>query len=425
MARIFISYVKDNLVEVQKLAEILKIYDIDVWLDRDKIKPGYQWKDVIRAGISEGDFFIACFSSEYHSRLKTYMNEELTLAIEELRLRPTNRAWFIPVLLSNCDVPDRDIGGGKTLRSIQWVNLYENWSDGIQSILSVIHPDSSKLFELIQRLKVNSARDRIKASDALGSLGRLAEKAVPYLLEALNDENETVRASAANALGDIGIIDEKVIAAFLFNLQNDRGYPRKHVTKALASFGKPGVISTLIDIVASRSEYYRRAGDAMLCIELKDTNVYIEVMKGLMHQDSLVRSYCLDAALRSYRYHSSHFGTSKLMIFVPDLINLLEKSNPGESDFTAIVQFLTKIGKAANEAVAVLIQKLKSLNDLDWVNRCALIVALGEIGDPAAIPVLTTLLNNRWHCVSINAITALKSIGTVDAFEALGIFNNK
>ena len=73
MTRVFISHVRDNLVEVLKLAEVFQIHDIDVWLDRDRIKPGYRWEDAIRKGISEGDFFIACFSLEYQNRLKSYM----------------------------------------------------------------------------------------------------------------------------------------------------------------------------------------------------------------------------------------------------------------------------------------------------------------------------------------------------------------
>jgi hypothetical protein len=66
------------------------------------------------------------------------MNEELTLAIEELRQYPTNRAWFIPVKLSNCEIPDRNIGAGETLRDIQWVELYEDWEKGIKNILKVV-----------------------------------------------------------------------------------------------------------------------------------------------------------------------------------------------------------------------------------------------------------------------------------------------
>jgi hypothetical protein len=43
------------------------------------------------------------------------MNEKLILVIEELRLRPNNKAWHFPVLLSKCEVPDYQIGIGKTL----------------------------------------------------------------------------------------------------------------------------------------------------------------------------------------------------------------------------------------------------------------------------------------------------------------------
>ena len=70
------------------------------------------------------------------------MNEELTLAIEELRQRPTNRAWFIPVLLAECAVPERSIGAGETLQDLQWVDLQRNWDDGIIKIVGAIDPEA-------------------------------------------------------------------------------------------------------------------------------------------------------------------------------------------------------------------------------------------------------------------------------------------
>ena len=70
------------------------------------------------------------------------MNEELTLAIEELRQRPSDRAWFIPVLLSECEVPARGIGAGETLADIQWVELYRDWEPGIIRIAAAIDPDA-------------------------------------------------------------------------------------------------------------------------------------------------------------------------------------------------------------------------------------------------------------------------------------------
>jgi hypothetical protein len=45
-------------------------------------------------------------------------------------------------LLSDCEVPARSIGGGETLREIQWVALYGDWEEGVTRIAASIDPDS-------------------------------------------------------------------------------------------------------------------------------------------------------------------------------------------------------------------------------------------------------------------------------------------
>lgn len=61
------------------------------------------------------------------------MNEELAIAIEEIRLRGDNK-WFIPVLLSGV-VPDTPIGRGRTLQDIHFVRLTsDGWSLGVESL---------------------------------------------------------------------------------------------------------------------------------------------------------------------------------------------------------------------------------------------------------------------------------------------------
>jgi class 3 adenylate cyclase len=135
-----VSYVRDDQRKVDELCTIFKQNDIAVWLDREKIRPGERWQVAIRRAIEEGAFFIACFSTAYNAREKSYMNVELTIAIDQLRFRPTDRAWFIPILFEGGVVPDKPIGGGETLRDIQWVNLAEDWDNGIERILSVLRP---------------------------------------------------------------------------------------------------------------------------------------------------------------------------------------------------------------------------------------------------------------------------------------------
>lgn len=138
MSHIFISYVRENEAVVERLSSELRAAGANVWLDRYSITPGQRWQDSIRQAIQSGAFFLACFSEEYLAKQRSYMSEELVLAIDELRLRPTDRGWFIPVRLADCSIPDRPIGGGETLRAIQWVDLFSDWSRGIGQIKAAV-----------------------------------------------------------------------------------------------------------------------------------------------------------------------------------------------------------------------------------------------------------------------------------------------
>ena len=96
-----------------------------VWRDTAELWPGEDWRVKIRQAIQDGALvFIACFSQQSLARGKSYQNEELTLAIDQLRQRPPEASWLIPVRFDNCEIPDRDIGAGRTLASIQRADLF-------------------------------------------------------------------------------------------------------------------------------------------------------------------------------------------------------------------------------------------------------------------------------------------------------------
>lgn len=167
MSHVFVSYVRDNSAAVDQLCEELQAVGISVWLDRTSIQPGQRFPDRIRTAISEGDFFIACFSTEYDVREKSFMNEELTVAIDELRLRPPTSSWFIPVLLSHCRVPDRGIGGGERLRHIQWVSLVDDWSGGVRRLIEVIAPGQGQAYDRFLEERGKKALSGLIAEPAL------------------------------------------------------------------------------------------------------------------------------------------------------------------------------------------------------------------------------------------------------------------
>jgi HEAT repeat protein len=281
MPHVFISYVRENGAEIQRLADALRAYGVDVWMGKDQIKPGLRWEDAIRGAIGEGAFFIACFSRASNERMRTYMNEEITVAIEELRQRPTDQAWFIPVLLDDTDIPSRNIGAGETLRSLQWVRLNENWSDGIARILSVVRPDGAELHRLAESLADPSARVRIQALDRLANLGSLAKPLHLQLMTLLHDENDTVRAVAVDAVRRLGIRSGDIVGQLRAILKEGEYYSSRHAAKALAQLGLAGVPALLeattskaygVSHLVSRALAEIRAPDAVpLLIEaLKD-----------------------------------------------------------------------------------------------------------------------------------------------------------
>jgi hypothetical protein len=121
----FISYVHSDVDHVNRLDQVLKAAGIPVWRDTVNLWPGEDWRLKIREAITKDALaFIACFSRMSVARTRTYQNEELTLAVEQLRQRRPQDAWLIPVRFDDCDIPDWNIGAGRTLASLQCADLF-------------------------------------------------------------------------------------------------------------------------------------------------------------------------------------------------------------------------------------------------------------------------------------------------------------
>jgi TIR domain len=100
----FISYVREDTQAVDKLQSVLEAAGVRVWRDNTAdLWPGQDWRTRIRQAITADALaFIACFSRNSVRRGKTYQNEELTLAVEQVRQRQPSDSWLIPVRLDDC-----------------------------------------------------------------------------------------------------------------------------------------------------------------------------------------------------------------------------------------------------------------------------------------------------------------------------------
>ena len=265
MAHVFISYVTENLKEVESLCDELTQVGIEIWIDRNDIKPGQRWKDAIRRAIRSGDFFIACFSQEYKSCEKTYMNTELKLAIDELSQYATNREWFIPVLLSKCDIPDYSIGGGESLHDIQFIDLFTNWQSGIDRLIKVIKPIPTEVKNHITILDSQDDVLKIRGAQELARLGD--ERAVPALINALSDKDMFVRAGVAHAL--LSFSDPRSVPALIIALVDKSQKVRDLAEHALLKIGEPAIPALKESLNNENSVIREAAADTLSGIETK------------------------------------------------------------------------------------------------------------------------------------------------------------
>jgi nucleoside phosphorylase len=124
-SHVFLSYSPEDTAAVDRLQSALESAAVKVWRDTSDLLPGQDLRSTIRQAVTDDAFvFIACFSIAGLAHAKSRQNEELTLAIEEVRQRRIDQPWLIPVRLDDCQIPDRDIGGGRTMRSLVRIDLF-------------------------------------------------------------------------------------------------------------------------------------------------------------------------------------------------------------------------------------------------------------------------------------------------------------
>jgi molecular chaperone DnaK (HSP70) len=164
MGHVFVSYVRENSAAVDRLIEDLRTHGVDTWIDRRNIPAGALWESRIAEAVSAATLFIACFSEEYGARSETFMNRELELAAEEIKRQAKKPNWFVPVLLSPCGLPALEIGGGKTVKSLQGVGLFLDWQKGIRDIAAAVRPLDTIGFEHRRRVAASPSEGRPDSS---------------------------------------------------------------------------------------------------------------------------------------------------------------------------------------------------------------------------------------------------------------------
>lgn len=95
--KIFMSYSHENSEQIEQLSRNLERVGFSIWIDREDLLAGLNWRDQIREALQTCDALIVALSS--HSVQSEYVLGEVAIA-EELKI------LIVPILLEDCSIPD-------------------------------------------------------------------------------------------------------------------------------------------------------------------------------------------------------------------------------------------------------------------------------------------------------------------------------
>ncbi|NEP23420.1 HEAT repeat domain-containing protein [Moorena sp. SIO3I6] len=281
------------------------------------------------------------------------------------------------------------------------VKLNKNVRQKLQAfliLLGILYPKNKEELEetdpAILMNNLDSSDDINERERIIHKLGKLqAPKAVRPLVDLLQDTNQEpdIRATAAAALGEIGTAtanDDPAIQALLNALRDNDSFVRLQAAQALGKLIPPVGIDALYQAIRQdKFSNVRDAAKEALKKYIIDSNRStsedrlnaFNYLKLVYPNDAetLLQQPIPDAhVLRKYNPEQQvNFDNMSVGELIDQLNNNNTQINPDEC--VAIAKALGKHGDS--DALEPLINKLKDLEEGDWVARVSVIEALGNL----------------------------------------------
>jgi len=131
MGQLFLSYAREDTASAVRLFDDLSRAGVDVWLDKEYLLAGQNWKAAIREAIRGSRFFLALLSNNSVSK-KGYVQNELKHALEILDEYPETTIFIIAIRIDNCNPTS------EKLKELHWIDMFDDWDEGLVRILRTI-----------------------------------------------------------------------------------------------------------------------------------------------------------------------------------------------------------------------------------------------------------------------------------------------
>ena len=133
--KVFVSYARENQAFVDQMYVALQSAGLNPWVDRHQLEAGDSWDAIVRQRIEEADYFVVVQSRALTAKTFSYVNKELSLALDRQRYARTGVRFIIPVSVDDSPLLPE-------ISSLQMVKA--DSSSGMQSLISAIRRDQER-----------------------------------------------------------------------------------------------------------------------------------------------------------------------------------------------------------------------------------------------------------------------------------------
>ncbi len=118
---LFLSYAREDRPAAQRIAEALRAFGVETWIDQSELRGGDAWDHQIRRQIKECALFVPLISARTQTRGEGYFRLEWTLAEERAQHFARGVPFLVPVVID--DTPESGAEVPEAFLRVQWERL--------------------------------------------------------------------------------------------------------------------------------------------------------------------------------------------------------------------------------------------------------------------------------------------------------------
>lgn len=180
---VFLSYAREDVTAAQRIADALRAFGIEVWLDQSELRGGEAWDASIRQQIKSCVLFLAIISANTQRRREGYFRREWNLAVERINDMAHDAPFLLPIVVDETSEGEASVPDA--FRRAQWIRLAHGVpsTQFVEQVRRLLAPPKPSPFR--PAVDAESRQESVARGKRAGKAASLRDRLIEHLLSGL------------------------------------------------------------------------------------------------------------------------------------------------------------------------------------------------------------------------------------------------